>query len=180
MAVAGGYLAYQVQSFKQVAKFISLGGLLAGLATWTAITLSDNQFLYKPVVVPKQEVPSADTHASHTAPPRPTDKVELSTQAVTFSPPTLEFGEVRLGESVTRKVLIANHSTTPLTITAIGVGCHCTTVSLPSKHLAPGATSEMIVNYKAGPETGTFKLSIGLKTEELSQPLMYFLTVTVP
>lgn len=183
MIIASCIASSQRWKAKRVLQSMAFGTLATILMLTLSIRFGQGELSYQPISSSQAEqddkvrIPLTSAIAT----PLPIDESAHTTQVpVTFSPPRLDLGEVQLKESVRHTVLVTNHTEQPVTVTAIGLSCHCIKVWLPSVNLAPQQTSEMIVKYTAGPMTGAFELGIGLKTKELAEPLKYVVTVTVP
>lgn len=183
MIMASCIVGSQRWKMKRVLQSMAIGTVATVLLVTLSIKFGQGELSYQPIPSSQadQDVQVRIPPTPTIAIPSPTDESIHTSQApVTFSPPRLDLGEVPLKKSVRHTVLITNHTDHPVTVTAIGLGCHCIKVWLPSVNLAPQHTSEMIVKYTAGPMTGAFELGIGLKTKELAEPLKYVVTVTVP
>jgi hypothetical protein len=74
---------------------------------------------------------------------------------LSFSPESIDFGEMISGEPKTLSVKVTNTSKTPITVEAIKAGCGCTKVSDPPKGpVAPGATFTLDLTLDPGNKTG--------------------------
>lgn len=74
---------------------------------------------------------------------------------LTFSPATLDLGELVVGTSGTAPLTITNASDSPVTIEAIKAGCGCTKVTDPPKGpIAPGGSFTVQVTLDPGTKPG--------------------------
>ena len=88
--------------------------------------------------------------------PRPaTDTVATPAPVLRFSPATIEFGEMHVGQPETATLTVTNTGPAAVTVEAIKAGCGCTKVTDPPKDpVAPGASFTVQVTLDPGKRGG--------------------------
>ncbi|MBM4006478.1 MAG: DUF1573 domain-containing protein [Planctomycetes bacterium] len=104
---------------------------IAGLASFAAAALNADT---TPAATPAAAAPSA---------------------SLTFSPATLDLGEMIAGQPKTAPLTITNAGDAPITIASLKGGCGCTTITgTPTDVIAPGASFTVQVTVDPGMKTG--------------------------
>lgn len=93
--------------------------------------------------------------AQNGSPPALVAPPKTATGTLSFSPVTLDMGEMTAGQPKTADLTITNTSDSPVTIESIKGGCGCTKVTEPPKGpIAPGGSVTVQVTMDPGLRTG--------------------------
>ena len=94
--------------------------------------------------------PTAQTQQTPQAPAAPTGP----TTTMTFSETTFDFGSVNDGEKVSHTYTFTNTGTEPLILSDAKGSCGCTVPKWPREPIAPGASSDIVVEFNSKNKKG--------------------------
>jgi hypothetical protein len=81
-----------------------------------------------------------------------------------LSESSINFGSVKEGPPVTKKITLTNEGTEVLTISNTATSCACTTVDLSKSSLNPGESTELLITYDTYKYPGKFDKTVTIFT----------------
>lgn len=92
----------------------------------------------------------------------------LFAQELKLGSENVEFGEVKLGTTVTSVMKVTNTGKEPLIIKSVVGSCGCTVPEYPKTPIAPGQSADIKVNYSVGSVAGAFNKTVTISSNDIN------------
>lgn len=92
----------------------------------------------------------------------------LFAQELKLGSENVEFGDVKLGTTVTSVMKVTNTGKEPLIIKSVVGSCGCTVPEYPKEPIAPGKTADIKVNYSVGSSAGAFSKAVTITSNDIN------------
>jgi len=99
-------------------------------------------------------------------PPAPVAK-----SALKFSPESVDFGEVLVGQSLNKEVVVENPTGQPIAVTNVRVNCGCVKAEMPREAIPPGRSGTLKLRFIgiAGKRPATYTVTLSTDEPEKAQ-----------
>ncbi len=103
-------------------------------------------------------------------PPGATNAVAKAGGKISFAEPVFDFGRVSVGSPVKHEFKFTNTGTQPLEVTDVRPSCGCTTAGQWSKHVEPGQSGSIPIQFNTANFSGPITKTVSVTCNDPSQP----------